>query len=131
MKLLVKLSAAVSLLALMISCSNPSKPFTERRIIIGNKETVKISELDLSITNNGCGRKWVSDGENPSYERPYCGLVIMRKDSMLNAGSNFDPVYIGNVKIEIDRMNPWGREEDSIPPGGCRVIVRKMDDLSR
>jgi hypothetical protein len=115
----------------MISCSNPSKPFTERRITIGNKETVKISELDMTITNNGCGRKWISDGDNPSYEKPYCGLVITRKDSTLNAGSNFDPVYIGNVKIEIDRMNPWGREEDSIPPGGCRVIVRKMDDLSR
>lgn len=131
MKVLIKLSTAVSLFMLMSSCGNPSKPFTERKIIIGNKETIRISELDLSITNNGCGREWSSDGGHSSFEKPYCELVIRRKDSTKHAGRNFDPVYIGNVKIEIDKMNPWSREEDSIPPGGCRVIVKKMDELSR
>lgn len=101
---------------------SPAGEFTDQRLVIANKETVRIKELDLSITNNGCGRQWES-GE----EKPYCELIIRRKDSTLRAGNNFKPVYIGNIEITIDRMNPWGREEDSVPPGGCRVWVRKLE----
>ena len=83
---------------------------------------MKIKELDLSITNNGCGRQWESGSEIP-----YCELIIKCKDSTIYAGSNFKPVYIGNIEIKLDRINPWGREEDSVPPGGCRVWVRKLE----
>jgi hypothetical protein len=103
-------------------CSSQPKEFSDRKLVIPNKQTVKIKELDLSITNNGCGRQWESGSE-----RPYCDLVIKRKDSTLNAGGDFKPVYIGNVSIQVQKINPWGREEDSIPPGGCRVWIRKLE----
>ena len=107
-------------------CSSQSKPFTERKIVIASQQTVKVPELNLSITNNGCGRKWLSEQDKPSYERPYCDLIIKQKDSTITGGGDFEPIYIGNVEITIDKMNPWGREEDSVPPGGCRVLVRKI-----
>ncbi len=110
-----------------IGCSNPPKPFTERKIVIARNETVKVPELNLSITNNGCGRKWISEGDKPSYERPFCGLVVKLKDSTVTGGGNFKPIYIGNVQISIEKMNPWGVAEDSVPPGGCRVLVRKVE----
>lgn len=106
-------------------CSYPTKPFTDRKIIIASKETVTVPELNLSITNNGCGRKWVSDDGKPMYEKPYCGLVVKQKGLTVNGGGDFKPIYIGNVEITIDKMNPWGVTEDSVPPGGCRVIVKK------
>lgn len=108
---------------IIAGCSSQSpKEFKEKKLIVASKETVKIKQLDLSVTNNGCGRQWVS-GE----ERPYCDLIIKHKDSIFYAGSNFKPVYIGNIEITIDRMNPWGREEDSVPAGGCRIWVRKIE----
>ncbi len=103
-------------------CSSQPKEFTDKKLVIASKQTVKIKELDLSITNNGCGRQWESGAE-----RPYCELIIKRKDSTIFAGNNFKPVYIGNIEITIDRINPWGKEEDSIPPGGCRVWIRKLE----
>ena len=103
-------------------CSSQPKEFTDKKLVIPSKQTVKIKELDLSITNNGCGRQWESGAE-----RPYCDLVIKRNDSTLHAGGDFKPVYIGNIEITIDKINPWGKEEDSIPPGGCRVWIRKLE----
>jgi predicted membrane protein len=118
---------AVTVFMLMASgCTTPPKQFTERRLVIASKETVSVNELNLSITNNGCGRQWEGNAE-----RPYCGLVIKRKDSTIMAGNDFNPVYIGNIKIQLDKMNPWGREEDSVPPGGCRVIITRLSDISR
>ncbi len=107
-------------------CSERVKPFTERRIIVGSKQTVKISELGLTITNNGCGRKWVSDGENPLYEKAYCDIVLEREGKTITAGKDSDPVYFGDLEIDIERMNPWGREEDSVPAGGCRLWVKRV-----
>jgi hypothetical protein len=103
-------------------CGNSAKEFKDKKLVIASKQTVKIKELDLSITNNGCGREWVAGAE-----RPFCGLIIKRKDSTIHAGGDFKPVYIGNIEITMDRMNPWGREEDSVPPGGCRVWVKKLE----
>ncbi len=103
-------------------CSSQlQKEFTEMKLVIASKQTVTVKELDLSITNNGCGREWVAGAE-----RPYCDLEIKRKDSIIHAGGDFKPIYIGNIEILIDKINPWGREEDSIPPGGCRLWVRKL-----
>ena len=110
-----------------VGCSSQPKPFTERKIIIASKETVKVPELNLSITNNGCGRKWLSEEDKPSYERPYCDLIIKQKDSTITGGGDFKPIYVGNVEITIEKMNPWGVVEDSVPPGGCRVLVRKVE----
>jgi hypothetical protein len=110
---------------LLSSCKTPAQPFTEQRYVVASKETVKISALDLSITNNGCGRKWISEGDQPSFERAYCDVVIKRGNKTVNAGSDRDTVYIGDVSIKIERMNPWGAVEDSIPPGGCRIWVCK------
>ena len=120
--------AAIIVCLFCIGCRNSTpKQFTERKLVIKNKETVRIAEIELQITNNGCGRKWVSEGDQPSFEKPYCDIVIKRRDSVIHAGSGFDPVYIGNISITIDRMNPWGREEDSIPPCGCRLWVRRVE----
>ncbi len=120
---------SIFLIACMIAagCSNPPKPFTEKRYTIASKETLKISELNMTITNNGCGRKWISEGDQPSYERAYCDLVIKRNETTLHAGEDSRPVYIGDIEIDIEKMNPWGREEDSVPPGGCRLRVRRVE----
>jgi hypothetical protein len=115
-------------LAVTTACMYPPKKFTEKRLVIASKETVRINELDMSITNGGCGRKWMADNGG---ERPYCDLVVKTKDSTWHFGDSFDPLYIKNLKLVIDKMNPWSREEDSVPPGGCRIIVTKLDDLSR
>ena len=96
-------------------CSNPSNDFTGRKLVIASNGTVKMKELDLSITNNGCGRKWIVLEGKAGGERPYCGLVIKHKDSTIYAGSDFSPVYTGNIEITLDKINPWGREEDSVP----------------
>ncbi len=112
-------------------CMYPPKKFTEKRLVIASNQTVSINELDMSITNGGCGRKWMVDDGKAGVERPYCELVIKTKDSTWHFGDSFDPLYIKNLKLVIDKMNPWGREEDSVPPGGCRIIVTRLDGLSR
>jgi len=106
---------------------HPPKRFSEKRIIVAAKQTVHIDEISMTIINQGCGRKWMNGGE----ERPYCELIVKMKDSIYHFGQSFDPLYIRNYKLEIEKMNPWGREEDSIPPGGCRIHIARLDDLSR
>ena len=115
----------------IIACMNPPKKFTEKRLVIASKKTVRINELNMSITNGGCGRKWISEDDKPAYERPYCDLVVKVKDSTWHFGDSFSPLYIKDLKLVIDKMNPWGSEEDSVPPGGCRIIVTKLDEKSR
>ncbi|MCX6320151.1 MAG: hypothetical protein NTW29_22920 [Bacteroidetes bacterium] len=110
----------------LLACVSHPEPFTTRQYIIAPRQTIQISQLQLSITNKGCGRQWEGDAE-----KPFCGLEIKHKDSTYHAGQNFKPVYAGTIKIEIDKMNPWGVTEDSIPPGGCRIIVTKLPDNSR
>ena len=113
---------------LMTRCSNPPKPFTEKRIVLANKQTIRIEELEMTITNRGCSRKWMTDNGG---EKPYCDLQVKVDDSVYQFGDSFAPLFIRNFKLEIDKMNPMGREEDSVPPGGCRVIVKRLPDLSR
>lgn len=110
-----------------VACMYPPKRFTERTLVLGSKQSTTISELNMTITNAGCGRKWMADGG----EKPYCDLTVKVKDSIYRFGQSFDPLYILNIKLVIDKMNPWGREEDSIPAGGCRITVTKLDDISR
>jgi hypothetical protein len=125
MKLLILIIIVFSFFA---ACMHPPKKFTERTLIIGSKQSASISELGMTITNGGCGRKWMADNGG---ERPYCDLTVKMKDSTYHFGSSFEPLYIRNIKLIIDKMNPWGREEDSVPAGGCRIIVKRLDDLSR
>lgn len=125
MKLLILITAAFSFFA---ACMHPAERFTEKILIIGSKQSATIDELGMTITNGGCGRKWMIDN---SGERPYCDLTVKMKDSTYRFGNSFDPLYIRNIKLVIDKMNPWGREEDSVPAGGCRIIVKRLDDLSR
>ncbi len=117
----------VCILAAM-ACMYPPKKFTEKRLVIASKETARINELNMTISNGGCGRQWMA---NNGGERPYCDLVVKIKDSTWHFGDSFEPLYINNLKLVIDKMNPWGREEDSVPPGGCRIIVTRLDDISR
>lgn len=116
---------------LLTACMHPPKRFTEARLVIGSKESAGISELGMTIRNEGCGRKWISEGDKPSFERPFCNITVKYKDSTYYFGDSFAPLYITNLKLVIDKINPWGREEDSIPAGGCRIIVTRLDDLSR
>ncbi len=110
----------------VIGCRESKKPFTERRIVIANEETVKIKELGMTITNKGCGRKWVSDGDHPSYEKAYCEITVERDGKTIQIGKDSEPVYFDDLEIDIERMNPWGREEDSVPAGGCRLWVKRV-----
>jgi hypothetical protein len=101
------------------------KEFTEKMITIAANDSVSIKEIDLTVINQGCGREWYKmDGEH-SGERPYCELLIRHKDLSRAVSQRSDPIYIGEVEILVDKINPWGREEDSIPPGGCRLLVRR------
>jgi len=115
----------------MAACMSQPERFTEKRLVIARTQTVRIEELDMSITNGGCGRKWIIEDGKAAGEKPYCDLVVTTKDSSWHFGSSFDPLYIKNLKLVIDKMNPWGSEEDSVPPGGCRIIITRLDDLSR
>ncbi len=124
MKLSIKIFAVIACSIIVTGCSSQTKEFTEKKLVIASKETAKIRELDLSITNNGCGRMWESGGE-----RPYCDLVIKHNDSTIHAGSDFKPIRIGNIEITVDKMNPWSRKEDSIPPGGCLVTITRLTGL--
>ena len=104
-----------------INCGSQQEEFADRKFIIASKKTIKIKELDLSITNDGCGREWVGE-----MEKPYCDLKIKFKDSIFSGGRSFKPIRFRNIEIEVDQMNPWGKEEDSIPPGGCSVWIRQI-----
>lgn len=126
---LIFISACVYLL--VVGCMSRPDKFTEKKLIVASKQTVVIKELSMSITNAGCGRKWISEDDKPAYERAYCDLTVKLKDSIYHFGDSFSPLYIKNLKLVVDKMNPWGREEDSIPPGGCRIIITRLDDLSR
>ena len=113
------------LFLVVAGCMYPPKKFTEKRLVIASKQTVRIEELDMSITNWGCSLR------SDYFEKVYCDLIVKTKDSTWHFGDSFDPLYIKNLKLVIDKMNPWGREEDSVAPGGCRIIVTRLDDLSR
>jgi hypothetical protein len=126
MKFMAIIMAAASCLIIVTGCGNSTKDFTERKLVIANKQTVKVKELGLSITNYGCARQWESADGKTGTEKPYCELEIQYKDSIINAGSDFKPIYIGDAVIQMDKINPWGKEEDSIPPGGCRLWVKKV-----
>ena len=106
----------------------PPERFTEKRLVIGSKQSARIDELGMTISNGGCGRKWMA---NNGGERPYCDLMVKWNDTTYRFGDSFEPLYIRNLRLVIDKMNPWGREEDSVPPGGCRIIITRLDDLSR
>jgi hypothetical protein len=116
----------ILILLLITACVHHPEPFTQKTYTIAPKQTITISQLHLSITNEGCGRQWEGGAE-----KPFCGLIIKHKDSTIRAGQNAAPIYTGTIKIEIDKMNPWGVAEDSVPPGGCRLIVTKLEDNSR
>ena len=104
-------------------CKGQPGKFTEKKLVIGCKQTVNIKELDMSITNNGCGRQWLLSHGKPGRLELYYDLVVKMKDSTYLFT---DTLYIRNLKLVIDKMNPWDKEEDGVPPGGCRVWVRKL-----
>ena len=115
---------------LLTACSAPAG-FTERRLVIASGETVRVNELKISITNKGCGRKWIVEDGKVAHEVPYCDLEVRYRDSTQHFSTGWGPFYAGAAEIRIDKMNPWGREEDSIPPYGCRVIINKAADTHR
>ncbi len=121
MKSTILLVGSIGFFFAAINCSSSQEEFTDSKFIIASKNTIKIKELDLSITNDGCGREWVGD-----MEKPYCDLKIKFKDSAFSAGRDFKPIRFRNIEIEVDQMNPWNKEEDSIPPGGCSVWIRRV-----
>lgn len=100
--------------------------FTEKTYILKREEIIRIPELDLQISNKGCGRQWTENSETP-----FCELELKAADTTIRFGRSFTPLYFRNLEIKVMQMNPWNREEDSIPPGGCQVWIHKLPDTSR
>lgn len=115
---------------MLFSCNQPA-PFDEGKYIIEKGKTITISQLRLSITNNGCGREHIVSEGQFAGERPFCQLKLTYGDSSLLLGAGFKPVIFGPARIVMDKINPWGREEDSVPAGGCRVIITRLTEVSR
>lgn len=115
------------LFSCLTSCMYSPDKFTGRSLVIARNETVRIKEIGMILTNKGCGRQWTGDGA----EKPYCELEVKLNDSVYHFGDSFEPFYIRNIELRIDRMNPWNVVEDSLPPGGCRVSIVKLADGSR
>ena len=106
---------------------NPPAPaFTTETYTIAPHETVRVDALRLQITNEGCGRQWTEQSE-----QVFCALVIKWKDSTIRTSQVFKPVYIGPIKLQVLKANPWGAAQDSLAPGACKVQVTKLDDISR
>ena len=116
-----------SIFLLCITTCSERQSFTQETFIIRKNQTIKLGQLDLSITNNGCGRKWVSSGDGQTEERPYCEILVKRGNKQVYIGNDFEPIYIGNLLIRLEQINPWQREEDSIPPEGCKLLVKLLD----
>lgn len=113
-------------LSVVFSCAD-RQSFKEGKFIIPPRQTIQVSSIGLTITNQGCGRKWINEGNKPGYEKPYCDLVISKGEKTIMAGSDFQPVYLGNIQVQVEKINPWNTIEDSIPPGGCRVLVKLLE----
>lgn len=76
MRIVKPLFAIAACFFITAGCNSQlQKEFTEKKLVIASQQTVTVKELGLSITNNGCGREWIGGAE-----RPYCDLVIKRKD---------------------------------------------------
>jgi len=105
---------------------HPGNSFTEKSYILKREQTIRIPELDLQISNKGCGRQWTDQSETP-----FCELELKAADTSFRFGHSFSSVYFRNLEIKVMKMNPWNREEDSIPPGGCLVMVHKLPDTAR
>lgn len=127
MNLLFQIMRLLLPVSFFCACNqHPGIAFTEKTYILQREETIRIPELDIRISNKGCGRQW--EGES---EVPYCELELKAADTTIQFGQSFAPVYFRNLEIKVMQMNPWNREEDSIPPGGCRVLVHKLPDTAR
>jgi hypothetical protein len=108
----------------MAACMSQPEKFTEKRLVIARKQTVRIEELGMSITNWGCKLRDL-------FGKVYCDLIVKTKDSTWHFGQSFSPLYINNLKLVIDQTNIPESKQDSIPPGSCRIIITRLDDLSR
>lgn len=123
MKIANLLLSACSLLVMGNGCTGKASNFTERSFVVNRDETVRIVELDMSIYNKGCGRMWMTDNGG---ERAFCELEVKTGDSIYRFGRSYDSLVIKDVSLKIDKMNPWNNMEDSVPAGGCRIIVTKL-----
>ena len=47
---------------------HPGNSFTEKSYILKREQTIRIPELDLQISNKGCGRQWTDQSETPFCE---------------------------------------------------------------
>jgi hypothetical protein len=108
----------------LFACDNRQAAFTEAVYLLKRSETISIKQLNLQISNRGCGRHWEGD---PGTEKPYCDLEIRAGDSVWYGGSSFKPFIIRDLEFTVEKMNPWNKAEDSIPAGGCMLRVRKLN----
>lgn len=109
----------------------PQKQFKEKTITFGANQLISIAELGLTIKNQSCGRQWISTNGEPAYERAFCDITVKTKDSTYHFNTALDRFFIKNIQFDIEKINPWGKEEDSVPAGGCRIKVLKLPDSSR
>ena len=116
--------AFLFLLMPLFACGKRQAAFTEAAYVLKRSETLSITPLNLQVTNRGCGRQWEGD---PGTENPLCDLEIRSGDSVWYWGHSFKPFIIRDLEFTVEKMNPWNREEDSIPAGGCLIRVRKLN----
>lgn len=115
------------LLSATLACQHRSlsQDLLPGKYIIRANETVRIQGRSVQVTNKGCGRKWISNNNQPAFESAYCDIVIKSDDSTINTSGDNDPYYIDDLEIMVDRMNPWGAMEDSVPAGAIRIAVQQ------
>ena len=123
---LFKTITVVSYFLLLTQSCTSQKDINDTLVIVKRGETIKIKELDLKITNKGCGREWVSSNNGESSEKPVCELTYVLGDSTKYGGNSYKPVYFRDIEIKIEKMNVWNKEEDGVPAGACRLWIRKL-----
>ena len=110
------------LTASLISCNGKGQTKTgmDKKIIVGKEKTVQVKEAGITITNEGVGREFGESGERPFYH-----ISVKKGDSTYRFPQKFEALYVDDLQLQMDKVNPWEREEDSVPPGGCRIHIQR------
>src|SRR5689334_3406589 len=98
--------------------------FTEKVYFLNHDDSIYVNDLNVSIVNKGCGRQWRSGKGGPPFETVWCLIQVRHKNEPVQVLNSEGKIYSGEAEITVEKVNPGGAIEDSIPPGGCRIRVK-------